>query len=176
MIRRSIALFVGAFTVSGCSILDPEDPRIGEETLNRCEERVASILPTQVKFELGQLDGELVPTFTFDVTKLSLDDIKSLSVMTENETLGTRMDLTTNENATARDRFMQTEVTEAGAFFLTGNPALYRVRGEPVFHDKMIAAGCARQQANMRLIALSWDIPEADPSETDAEPENENNS
>ena len=176
MIRNSLVLVPLAAALSGCSLFSSEDPRVGEESIEQCEKRMANILPTQVKFELGQLDGEFVPTFTFDVTKLSLDEIKALSVMTEDETLGTRMDLTTNENSTARDRFMETKVSEAGAFFLTGNPALYRVRGELAPSDQLIAAGCARQQPNMRLISLSWDLPEADPPEPDAETENENNS
>ncbi len=175
---RAAMLSVGMLAaLSGCSLLFPEDPRVGDEALAMCQERLQRDLPTNVKFELGQLEGEWVPTYTFDISKLSLDEIQALSVAENDETLGTRMTLNTNENSTARDQFMSLPVTEEGALFLTGNPALYRVRGEPVAADQLIASGCERQQANMRFISLSWEQPRAvESEEQSAENENENNS
>ncbi len=175
---RAALLSLGMLvTLPGCSLLFPEDPRVGDEPLAMCQERLQRELPTNVKFELGQLEGEWVPTYTFDISKLSLDEIQALSVAENDETLGTRMTLNTNENSTAREQFMQMSVTEDGALFLTGNPALYRVRGEPVEADQLIASGCESQQTNMRFISLSWEQPRAvEPEEQPAENENENNS
>ena len=153
-------------SLTGCHILFPEDPRLGEETLEQCLARVTPTTNRDEVFELAGDDTSLwVPTYTYDVTKLDLDAIKELSVPGTDETAGSRMTLTTNETSTAVDRYMREPVDEKGSFFLGHDPALFRVRGEPMIIAEVLSAGCERQLANMRLIDVDVEIapPENQP-------------
>ncbi|MEP0392504.1 MAG: hypothetical protein ABJ205_07365 [Erythrobacter sp.] len=152
MTRFAIIIASGLF-LSGCSILFPEDPREGQELNEECPTRVAGLLgPTTGFVQYTEEMG--VATFTFDITKMAFEDMQRLMVDGSDDTAGSRAMAATNEASTAVDVFMQTPVDEKGAFFMGRDPALYRVRGGLQPKSTMIASGCARQQAGMRLIMI----------------------
>lgn len=151
---RAVPPILALVALSGCDLLFPEDPRLGEEEADSCVTRVGHAMRLKLAAAGGDGNTVWVPTYTYDITKLSLDAIKELSASGFAETKGTRLNQSTNETSTAFDVFMDTEVDENGAFFLGHEPALYRVRGRSGRYDDLIAAGCARQQENMRLIDI----------------------
>ena len=157
MIRTAVLLPAIALGLGGCSLLFPEDPRLGEEPELECMGRVRTSMTYQESEELRNQPGLWVPTYTYDVTKLDLAAIKGLSVPGTDETAGTRLMRQTNRTSTAVARFMTMEVTAKGAFFLGRDPALYRVRGMAQPLEQVLKSGCARQQSNMRLIKVSWE-------------------
>lgn len=139
-------------TLGGCDVLFPEDPRIGLEPVDACVARIESDLRIKLA-EMGLKEFPVwLPIYTYDITKLSLEDIQELSAKSNAETQGTRLEQSTNETSTAVDAFMDQDVDEGGAFFMGRAPALYRVRGQAIASGAVIAAGCERQRANMRLI------------------------
>ncbi|MDJ0977531.1 MAG: hypothetical protein QNI87_03265 [Erythrobacter sp.] len=172
--RAQLCLPFAALALGGCSLLFPEDPRVGDEDEGVCQGRVRTSLTYQQSEELRTSSGLWVPTFTYDVTKLDLAAIKALTVPGTDDTAGTRLMQETNRTSTAVERFMQMEVDQKGAFFLGRDPSLYRVRGQAQPSTQILKSGCARQQENMRLIAVSWERyqlrPKAipDPEETDS--------
>lgn len=176
---RVVLAPIALLALCGCDILFPEDPRLGSESVAACAARVQQDLRIQLA-DLGSDDATVwVPTYTYDITKLSLEAIQELSQSSSDETQGTRLDQATNETSTAVDVFMAQDVDENGAFFLGRNPALYRVRGEAARFDDILPAGCERQQANMRLIVVDFapaasnlDEP-SDSSETSPETESD---
>jgi hypothetical protein len=151
---RAFPAILALVALTGCDLLFPEDPRLGIEDESACAARIAQELRLKLA-EAGGDDATMwMPTYTYDITKLSLEAIQALSASGFNETKGTRLNRATNETSTAFDVFMDTQVDENGAFFLGHEPALYRVRGETARMAEVIAAGCARQQENMRLIDI----------------------
>lgn len=151
---RTLTAIAALAALTGCDLLFPEDPRVGAEAPEKCAVRVMR------DTDLARLDIEdgdtalYVPTYTFDITKLGLEEIQQLSRSSYDETEGARLNRATNTTATAVEIFMAEPVDENGAFFMATDPALYRVRGEPQRLADIAAAGCARQQTNMRLIAV----------------------
>ncbi len=135
--------------LSACDLFNDKDWREGEEAAEKCAKRMSGKL--EFKQSLAQPDGLFVPTYTFDITKMDLEAMQELIVPGSDETAGARNQAATNETSTAVANFMAQPVDEKGAFFLGRDPALYRVRGQPKPLDDLIAAGCARQQAGMRL-------------------------
>ncbi|MEL6239311.1 MAG: hypothetical protein AAFQ90_12075 [Pseudomonadota bacterium] len=156
MKRAAFALTMAAFGLSGCNLLFPEDPRIGDEDKGACEGRVRTSLTYQQSEQLRTASGQWVPTYTYDITKLGFDAVKALSVPGTDETAGTRLMRETNETSAAVERFMAMKVDEKGALFLGRSPSLYRVRGKAQPASQILANGCARQQTNMRLFAVTW--------------------
>ena len=176
MIRAAFAITALA-ALSGCELLFPEDPREGAETLESCLGRVAA----KQRDLLAEAAAEdvLVPTYTYDITKLSLEDLQALTVAGADETAGTRERRQTNQASTAVDNFLAAPVDENGAFYMGRDPALYRVRGEEIAAGEIATAGCERQKAGMRLIDFTASPvptePESDASgDTDNSGENEN--
>lgn len=169
---RALAILPAIFTLSACSLFDSSDPREGPEEVADCVQRVTAALPVDKRSVFDRLEGTLVPTYTYDITKLSLDAIQQLAVEGSDETAGRRLTASTNTRSTAVAMFMKQKVDEKGAFFLGHDPALYRVRGNAQPADKLISAGCERQQSDMRLIDFSW----AQRAPIAKTPENENNS
>jgi len=152
---RGTAILLFALLLPSCALFDNSDPREGAESVEACLARTASLKRDEVFDTIDE--GDLwVPTFTYDVTKADFDTIKELSVTGADETAGTRLNLATNESSTARARFLAEPVDEKGAFFLAHDPALYRVRGEPLLLDEIIPAGCERQQDGMRLTKVEF--------------------
>lgn len=184
MMRFAI-IFGSGLALSGCSILFPEDPRLGVEPEEECVSRIGQVFKNSFGNEGGDpqsdeiagIEPPFFPIFTYDVTKLGLEAIQELSAEGTNETSGTSLRMSTNETSTAVARFMAEPVDENGAFFLARDPALYRVRGEPVFFGGGIAAGCERQQENMRLISIEYTrVPEPEPEPETSETPSENES
>ena len=174
---RVFASVLALLLASACSVLFPEDPREGAETLEVCVSRVAA----KQRDLLAETAAEdvLVPTYTYDITKLSLEDLQALTVAGADETAGTRERRQTNQASTAVENFMATPVDENGAFYLGRDPALYRVRGEAIAAGEIATAGCERQKTGMRLIDFTASPvptePEPDASgDTDNSGENEN--
>ena len=172
---RSLALWpLLAMSLSGCSLLFPEDKRLGVEPEGECIGRVRTSLTYQQSEALRAASGQWVPSFTYDVTKLDFEAIKQLMVPGSDQTAGTRLMQQTNRTNAAVERFMAMEVSEKGAFFMGRDPALYRVRGKPQPASDILASGCARQQEDMRLIAVTWTRlrppPAPEPDDTSSPP------
>lgn len=144
------------FALGGCSVLFPEDSRSGKEPLADCSARVLSTFVRVDRNALIEGTQRVVPTFTFDVTKLDLEDLQELSADSTGQSDGAALRRSTNETSTAVTRFMEEPVDEDGALFLGSDPALYRVRGTPVTLRNAVAMGCERQREGMRLIDVSW--------------------
>ncbi len=146
------ALTLAAFALlPACSLFDDTDPREGPETLEACAARVSTDA-----LDITAQDGALfTPTYTYDITKVSLEDLQDLTVPGSDETAGSRGMAATNEASTAVAQFMAQSVDEKGAFFMGRDPALYRVRGAPVPLDEIITAGCERQKSGMRLVSYT---------------------
>ncbi|NBC88548.1 MAG: hypothetical protein GVX90_03480 [Alphaproteobacteria bacterium] len=151
MTPARLALIAALPLVGGCSLLWPEDERLGTESAADCAARVAEALGPGSDFRSYE-GGSGVPTFTYDITKMGLEEVQALIVAGSDETAGSRGMASTNETRTAVEQFMSQPADEKGSFFLGRDPALYRVRGEMQPVADMIAGGCARQQADMRLI------------------------
>ena len=151
--RRIAFLVLVGLGVSGCSLLFPEDPRLGEETPEACIARFGDPAVDHNGTQFAGLDGAVVvPTFTYDVTNVSAED---LGILFEPGARGSTVSPDTPAVvAEHMERFMGESVDEKGAFFLQGDPALYRVRGEVVAVGQAIRAGCERQMAGMRLISV----------------------
>ncbi|MEO0699457.1 MAG: hypothetical protein AAFY81_07035 [Pseudomonadota bacterium] len=155
--KRQLALMpLIAVSLSGCSLLFPEDKRLGLEPEDECVGRVRTSLTYQQSEALRAASGQWVPSFTYDVTKLDFEAIKELMVPGSDQTAGTRLMQQTNRTNAAVERFMAMDVSEKGAFFMGRDPALYRVRGKPQAASGILASGCARQRKDMRLIAVTW--------------------
>ena len=173
MMRSLITLPVMGLALSGCSLIFPDDSREGVEGQEACINRIGPTLTYQDFQQLENASGQWVPTYTYDVTKLDLAAIQALSVPGTDETAGTRLMQQNNSTNAAVLRFLEMEVTEKGAFFLGREPSLYRVRGKPQPASNILASGCKRQKADMRLIAVSWvkqaPKPEPESSDTDAD-------
>jgi hypothetical protein len=173
MKRRALAPCL-LLTLSGCSLLFPEDPREGGEGAEDCSARVTGLLGPTTSYR--QYVGEIgVPTYTYDITKMAFGDMQALMTPQSDDTAGARAMQATNETSTAVALFMDSDVDEHGAFFTGRQPALYRVRGERQPVADMIASGCARQQEGMRLIMIDVanEIIVAEPPAGESEQENE---
>jgi len=171
---RALTLLAASVALGGCSLIWPEDERVGSETAEECAARAANLLGPGSQFRA--YEGEVgVPTFTYDITKLGLEEVQALLGEGGDETAGARTMSETSQTSTAVEEFMAREVDEKGAFFLGRDPALYRVRGEMQPVADMIASGCARQQADMRLIDVAV-ADEAPEPAADSDPEQETDS
>jgi len=154
----------------GCELLFPEDKRVGAETVEACEQRLAG--KARDLLAEAEAGDALVPTYTYDITKVSLEDLQALTAAGD-ETAGSRERRQTNQASTAVDNFMATPVDEKGAFYMGRDPALYRVRGEAIAAGEIAKAGCERQKPGMRLIDFTASPVPADP-EPDASGETSN--
>ena len=148
MIRAVTTLTLAAIALPGCSLLFPEDPRVGTEPLEECLARFAD-LASELEGDDSEARGN--PIYTFDVTKLDFDDLQDLIVPGTDETAGQRLMRQTNEESTAVAEFMTYPVDEAGIFFLGRDPALYRVRVADVWPRDAVQTGCEMQRSGMRL-------------------------
>lgn len=156
---RFITLAFAAMILAGCSLLFPEDWREGEEAVAECVARLEGEIDLFEFRDMNDGDGDamgpLVPTYTYDITKMSFERKQQFIAQGADETLGTRLRQQFNDDGAAMDRFMNTSVDEDGAFFFGANPALFRVRGEPMEHSSIIRSGCERQGEAMRLLRVS---------------------
>ncbi|MBD2841919.1 hypothetical protein [Erythrobacter rubeus] len=170
---KPIAVIIGLAMLSGCSLFDSSDPRERDESVEACAKRMAG---WDAIAEIGRVDktGYFTPTYTFDITKLGLEEMQALTVDGGDETAGSRTMASTNETSTAVDQFMQQPVDEKGAFFLGRDPALFRVRGETLAFDQILTAGCERQQPGKQLIDIALEPAAPTIEEADAATENEN--
>ncbi|MEM7664583.1 MAG: hypothetical protein AAF250_01885 [Pseudomonadota bacterium] len=137
-----------------CSLFDDTDKREGKESVAACEKRLSK-WQKEAEDELSAASS-FVPTYTYDITKMELEDVQELIVTGSDELAGQRNMAATNVTSTAVDNFMAEAVDEKGSFFMGRDPALYRVRGEPRPGDEVLSAGCERQKAGMRLIDISF--------------------
>lgn len=143
-----LSVCFAALTLSGCSYLFPEDPREGTEPLEECVNRFADLART---LEDDDSEVSTSPIYTFDVTKLSFEDMQELIVPGSDETAGQRLMRQTNEESTAVAQFMNLSVDEKGIFFLGRDPALYRVRVPDTWPRDAVQKGCEMQRSGMRL-------------------------
>ncbi len=166
---RSAALVSLALFLPACSLFDDTDPREGVEAADACVQRVTAGLSDEVDALLGSEGRQLTPTYTYDITKLGLEGLQTLTVPGSDETAGARLIASTNEISTAVARFKAQSVDERGAFFMATDPALYRVRGQRMPVERVIAGGCEAQLAGMRLIDVSLDLPGPQPARENVE-------
>ncbi|MBV7259914.1 hypothetical protein [Erythrobacter crassostreae] len=152
-----------------CSLFDDSDPREGAEEQNVCIERYINTLNRQDRNLLIQSQDVVVPVFTYDVTKMDLEAMNALMVEGSDQSAGIRLTQQFNEVSTAVARFKAEPVDEKGAFFLGHDPALYRVRGEAIQLDQLLAAACERQQADMRLVDLTYEPARANADNVEVE-------
>ena len=138
-----------------CSLFDNSDPREGTESAEECLERLAG-----ERERLAEDDSEVLvrPTYTYDITKLDLAQVQELIVEGSDETAGRRLLDQSRLESSAVEQFMSMSVDEK-------DPALYRVRGEPVVSRDAVARGCERQGEGMRLVEI--DIPTEESAATD---------
>lgn len=172
-INIAILLPLAALTLlPACSLFDNSDPREGAETAEACIARLAGESLEDTLAPNGEL---VVPTYTYDVTKMAFEDLQELILPGSDETAGARGMASTNEASTAIAQFMADPVDEKGAFFMGHDPALYRVRGEPVTLDEVAATGCERQETGMRLISFTANVSRPEPEEPgETSPEDSN--
>lgn len=150
---RLWALAPLSLALGGCSLLFPEDPRLGYEAYDDCLSRVSGEL-LEFRKAASESDGLLVPTYTYDITKVGFEAKRALIVEGSDETLGARLKRETNRVRTAYQRFNTSPTDETGVFFLGNDPALYRVRGGAQFADTILPTGCARQMTDARLVRV----------------------
>ncbi|MGB3712010.1 MAG: hypothetical protein WA985_10000 [Erythrobacter sp.] len=151
MAKVAITIVALAF-LPACDLINPPDWREGTEPIAECVER------------LGEWDRNLdvaagarelyVPTYTYDITLLDLEEIQGLVTEGTDQTAGSRGRAATNETSTAIADFKTQPVDEDGAFFLGNDPAFYRVRGIAQPFERIAKEGCERQEANMRLVEI----------------------
>ena len=165
--RRAAIALAALFALSGCDVLFPKDTRLGVENVEACLERV-STEKREEEFDILTAEGELVtPTYTYDITKVSAEDLDSLIVEGSDETAGRRLMQATNETSTAVNQFLNDPVDENGAFFFGRDPSYFRVRGAPLPLNEVMRAGCARQVAGMRLIGFQAAFPQTETDNSD---------
>lgn len=176
-VAKTATAATALLALSGCELLFPEDPREGSESAEACVTRLAA----KERDLLAEADAgdTLVPTYTYDITKVSLEDLQVLTAAGADETAGSRERRQTNQAATAVDNFMAAPVDEKGAFYMGRDPALYRVRGDAMAAGEIAKAGCEQQKTGMRLIDFTASAARAEPEpdasgETDNSGENEN--
>ncbi|MEL6876727.1 MAG: hypothetical protein AAGL68_01345 [Pseudomonadota bacterium] len=139
-----------------CSLFDDSDPREGTESAEDCAERLSGQLEIRQAIQAAEaVDGEVVPTYTFDITKMDLTAINEMIVPASENERGSLRTSAFGATAPPVEAFMELEVTEAGAFYFGENPSLYRVRGAALAADAILQTGCERQQPNMRLTGFT---------------------
>ncbi|MEE4200679.1 hypothetical protein [Erythrobacter sp.] len=173
--NRILFVFAASLLLTGCDDIaawfEEEDWREGEESLDACMERVRAGYHEGV-VELLESDEQRQPTYTFDVTKASFEDLNSITVAESEEGGGSVQFSGVDAPGYIIHDFMETPVDEKGAFMLGRDPALYRVRGEPIALKDVFAVGCKRQMPGMRLISFTFQ-PLTESSTDSAETETE---
>ncbi|MEM8773282.1 MAG: hypothetical protein AAGD92_16700 [Pseudomonadota bacterium] len=150
---------LAALSLSGCEAYDKlfgEDPRLGDEIEEICIGRVRAKLTYEQYQELENAGGSWVPTFTYDISLLSLEAIQDLIAKGADDMAGSRLMQQTNNTRTAIARFKTMSVDRQGALFLGQNPTLFRVRGATQPANTILASGCQAQLTDTRLIEVSW--------------------
>ncbi|WP_299192440.1 hypothetical protein [uncultured Erythrobacter sp.] len=152
MTKTKILTLPFLFLLPSCALFDDTDPRELAEPLEQCLARFGDL-----KAELADdaSNVQATPILTFDITKLSLGEIQELVKPGSDDTAGQRLMQQTNETGTAVQLFKTEPVDENGSFFLGRDPALYRVRTDPVWPRDAVEAACEMQKAGMRLIDIN---------------------
>lgn len=156
MIARAAMIGAVALSLGACSLLFPEDKREGDEAVEICVGRVRAQLTYEDYQQLENAPGRWVPSYTYDITLLGLEDIQALVDSGVDETAGTRLIQQTNNTSAAVERFKKMPVSRKGALFLGRKPSLYRVRGEVQPASTILESGCEAQMRDTRLIEVSW--------------------
>ena len=161
LVAVSLALPLGA-----CSLFDDKDWREGVEEAAECEKRVGK--KRKVKQLLAAAEGDVLPTFTFDITKMDLNAINEMIVPASGDERGSLRTSAFGATAPPVEAFMALDVTEAGAFYFGDDPSLYRVQGPSALPaSEILAAGCAMQKADMRLTGFTLETAPSQPSDTE---------
>lgn len=167
MIARALLIGAAAFSLGACSLLFPEDEREGDEALHICVGRVRAQLTYEDYQQLENAPGRWVPSYTYDITLLDLEEIQALVDGGVDETVGTRLIQQTANTSAAVERFKTMPVDRKGALFLGRKPSLYRVRGEVQPASTILESGCEAQKTDTRLIEVSWTKHTPPPIEPD---------
>ncbi|WP_301749573.1 hypothetical protein [uncultured Erythrobacter sp.] len=152
--RTMIAALIAMGMLTGCT-----DWREGSETVEACLKRLAP--KKDVVDPLHNSPHQWVPSYTYDVTKLAPEALRSLIKVSQ--TKGQTEGITVLEGSSsqkARDDFHDRPATKEGLLLIADDPALYKVRGRPGLYRELIRQGCDGQRAGMRLI--NWSAARAD--------------
>ncbi len=150
---RSLLPILIALPLAGCDLFDDKDWREGTESAEECTARVAKKL--EVKQLIEATDGNVLPTFTFDITKMDLNAINEMIVPASGNQRGSLRTSAFGATAPPVEAFMALDVSEAGAFYFGDDPSLYRVQGKVLTADEIVPAGCAMQKTGMRLTGFT---------------------
>ncbi len=131
---------------------EDKDWREGDEAAEECAARLSGKL--EVKQLLEAAEGQVVPTYAFDITKMELMAINEMIVPASGDSRGSLRTSAFGATAPPVAAFMELSVTEDGAFYFGEDPSLYRVRGRALPGDQVLATGCAMQKPGMRLISF----------------------
>lgn len=167
--RTMIAVILMTGTLSSCA-----DWRESPETVEACLARFA---PKKGAVDLlGDDPGQWVPSYTYDITKMGGEGIRALVKTAEDGanpgTVGVIL-IGSGSSRTARDKFANIPVTEAGALLLADDPSLYKVRGKSGLNRDLLRQGCEAQRSGMRLISYRFtradqladgELPRSDPT------------
>jgi hypothetical protein len=156
---RFAAATLSLFLLTGCdavtSVFSKKDWREGVEEAGACIERVRAEYDKGV-VKLLNSDEKRVPTYTFDITKMSFEDVKAITVYDQGVEKGSVQVSGFQAPPWKKRAFMGMNVDEKGAFFMGADPAYYRVRGEPLALAEVFAEGCKRQRPGMRLLSFTF--------------------
>lgn len=145
--------------LTGCDgIVDffmKKDWREGPEDVDACIKRVRAAYDKGV-VKLLDSDEKRVPTYTFDITKMSFEDVKAITILDQGGKKGSAQISGFQAPPWKKRAYMEMNVDEKGAFFMGADPAYYRVRGAPVALADVFAEGCRKQLPGMRLLSFNF--------------------
>ena len=171
---RLAVLIPALALLAACDLFDDSDPREGVEQNDACIKRVRAEYHEGV-LELLESDERRRPTFTFDITKASFEDIKDLTVPEQGGEAGSVQVSGFKAPPYKKRRFLEMNIDEKGAFFLGTDPAYYRVQGEPIALRDVFVEGCRMQRSGMRFLSFTFEpVPGGSDELSDAILENEN--
>jgi hypothetical protein len=166
VLLRSAAACLSLVLLPGCdaitSAFSNKDWREGVEELDSCIARVKAEYDKGVVALLDSQEKRL-PTYTFDITKVSFEDVKELTVLDRGSEKGSVQVSGVEAPPWKKRAFLESHVDEKGAFFMGADPAYYRVQGEPIALADVFAQGCKMQRPGMRLLSFTFlEIPGSD--------------
>lgn len=165
----SILVIGAALALSSCS---RPDWREGIEKPEDCIARVSEggeglfSQPAAQKFMW-------VPTFTFDITMMDQEARQELLASNASASQEAADASVTSEGEVTIGTFT---AEMASASVVVGDPILYTMQDDPVAIASSVAAGCALQRPDMRLVSLTIKPPasaDGNANETSAETESE---
>ena len=149
----SVMLLTGCDAITG--VFSNKDWREGVEDVDACVERVRAEYHEGV-LKLLDSNEKRLPTYTFDITKASFEDITELTVLDKGQEKGSVQVSGFEAPPWKLRRFLEMNVDEKGAFFLGADPAYYRVLGKHIALADVFVEGCKQQRPGMRFLSFTF--------------------